>query len=197
MCSTLHSAPIKDHLTNMVRTIPLTFSVIYWLRIKRNYLMKGSLVVSIRLTFLGVRESIIIKRKDVLTFLVGNKNSRTKKLNWILRIHQPLWRIKLRRLVTTVEKRDMLRKHIGRKLMTWRRRWSILKEMWPLYDQLVGHPMHLSSTLKILKRCMLTCQRMNGLLNLVTLIIWRRMLLYSPLSMLLPKIRYMWWTIFP
>lgn len=114
----------------MVMIIPLMYFFIFWSMINKNCLMMGSLVVSIMLTCSRVRASGTIMGEDTPTFLVENKNVWTRKSNWRPRSHQPLGRIERRRLVVVVERWDMLRKCVGRKFLTWKRRRSSLKEMW-------------------------------------------------------------------
>ena len=130
MCYVLHSTPLGDCIRKMIRIIPLMYYVDYWPRINTKLLMKGSLVVSINLTWSRAREIKTIRKEDVLMFLVENMNVWTRKINWISRSHRYLGRIKRRRLVATMERWYMSRKHVGRKIMTWKRRWRNLKEMW-------------------------------------------------------------------
>lgn len=170
MCFVPHSTPIGDHVRKMVRIIPLMYSMTYWSRINKNFLMNGSLVIRIKLTCSRARESITIRRGDVPTFLAANRNVHIRKLDWSVRSHWTLKRIRTRRLVATMERWDMLRKPIRRKLMTWKRRWSSLNGMWKLCNQLVGRLTHLPSMSELLKHCMLTHRRINGLLTLVALI---------------------------
>ena len=121
MCYVPHSTSIGDHLRKMVRIIYLMYFVTYWSRINKNYLMKGILVVSIRLTCVRERERKTKRREDISMFLEVNNNVPTKILNWRLRSHRHLRRIKRRRPITTMETWDMSRKCVGRIFLTWKK----------------------------------------------------------------------------
>ena len=161
MCFVPHSTLIGYHTRKMVRTIPLMYFVIYWSRINKNYLTKEILVESTRITCSRSRASLTTRREDILTLLVVNMNVLTRKLNWWLRSHRPIGRIERRRPANTVEKWAIMRKHVGRKLMTDNIRWNSLNGMFQVYDWLFSRSTHLLSISKLLKHCMLTHWRRN------------------------------------
>ena len=129
MCHAHRFASIGDHVRKMVRIIPSMSFVIYWLGINKSYLMKGSLVINIKITCLRERVRISTMIEDMSTFLAPDRNISTTKLNWRLESYQTLGRIRRRRLVGIVGRHDMLKRHIRRRVLKWKKRLIIFKEM--------------------------------------------------------------------
>jgi len=165
------------HAKNVVRNIPLILYVAYWLMINICCLMKGSLVVNIKLTCSRVKDRWIIRKEDVPMLLYANKNVLNRKIKWRLMIRHPPGTIKRGKHVCTVERLDMWRKVVGRRAVIQKWRLSNLKEMCQLsIDQSTILPFKSEP----LKHCFHTPIRMSGYLILGALIIWPKMLLYYP-----------------
>lgn len=113
MCSSPHFAPIGGHVRKMVKTIPLMYFVVYWLRINKSLFMRGSLVVTITLTCSRERARIITRKEDVHMLLEIDKNVSTRKINGKLMSRRPCERIRKRKHIANVERWDMWRKCVG------------------------------------------------------------------------------------
>jgi hypothetical protein len=90
--------------------------------------MNERLVVKNNITCLRAMVRISTRVEDVPTILAPDRNVCTRKLNGRPESHPTLQRIGRRRLVGTMGRLDMLRSHVGRKALTWKKSLNDLKE---------------------------------------------------------------------
>ena len=91
--------------------------------------MKGILVVNNKLICLREKEIISTRIEGVPMVLSPDRNVLNRKLNRKPESRQTLGKIKRRRLVAIVGRRDMLRRHVRRRVLTRKRRLKYLKGM--------------------------------------------------------------------
>lgn len=177
MCYVPHFAPIRCHARKMARNTPLILYVIYWLRINKNFLMKGILVVSTRLTYSMLRSSMITKKGfDRAPWTEDGSVSTMIPRRKQMSQHQTR-KIERRKFVITMERWEMWIKPTGRKEKTWKKRSRISKEIWCLFGWPINSWIILPFMLGLPRHYMITPQRVSGFSILGVHIIWLRMLL--------------------
>ena len=134
--------------------------MIYRLRINKSCLMKGSLVENTKIIVSKARSSKIIKNEVEWTPWINDESVSTNQLKEIVLSWYLPGRIKRRKLVTTMERCDMRRKHDRRKKIIWKKSSRILKRTCRIFDWSIDlqiillccqhYPMHYIPTLLIL-----------------------------------------------